>query len=569
MVELSIVRPIRAGRLSGPDDRLREPEGRRRQDHDGRQPGELSRRSRANGSSSSISTPRGTRRAASASTGLHRTVRLRRSHRRGPTSASSICRVPIDGRLDVDPVGDRARRGRGRTRTGRRAGNDGSAGFSAEILDDYDYILIDCPPSLGLLTVNALTAADSVLIPLQCEYYALEGLTQLLATIDLVRDHLNPALVAEGRRADDVSTAARSCPPMSPRRSRRHLGDRVFDTVIPRSVRLSEAPSHGLPISRYAPDSTGAIAYAALAAELAREGRPDRHASRDEHDGGVMTVKPERTQGLGRGLASLIPQRQSGPDRRPRDPDQRGSARTRIQPRKRFDAEELASLTASITEHGVLQPILVTETIDGYQLVAGERRLRAAQAAGLERIPAVVRQLADREQLELALVENLQREDLDPLETAEAYRQLIEEFGFSQDEVANRVGRPDRRSRTRSACSTWRPASRRRSRTAGSPRATAARSAVWPSSCRTASSTRSSARSCRSARPRSSSAGCANRSPKPPAHRRAGPTPSSSASRRTSDARSARRSASPDRGAAAGSSSSTTATKNSGVSTSA
>jgi ParB family chromosome partitioning protein len=101
----------------------------------------------------------------------------------------------------------------------------------------------------------------------------------------------------------------------------------------------------------------------------------------------------------------------------------------------------LASLTASIAEHGVLQPILVTEAVDGYQLVAGERRLRAAQAAGLERIPAVVRQLADRDQLELALVENLQREDLDPLETADAYRQLIDDFGLSQDDVATRVGR--------------------------------------------------------------------------------------------------------------------------------
>jgi len=111
------------------------------------------------------------------------------------------------------------------------------------------------------------------------------------------------------------------------------------------------------------------------------------------------------------------------------------------QPRKRFDPEGLASLTASIAEHGVLQPILVTEAVDGYQLVAGERRLRAAQAAGLERIPAVVRQLADRDQLELALVENLQREDLDPLETADAYRQLIDDFGLSQDEVAIRVGR--------------------------------------------------------------------------------------------------------------------------------
>ena len=153
-----------------------------------------------------------------------------------------------------------------------------------------------------------------------------------------------------------------------------------------------------------------------------------------------MTARPERSQGLGRGLASLIPQRSAG------QPGTLEIATSRIrpnprQPRKRFDPESLATLTASITEHGVLQPILVTETIDGYQLVAGERRLRAAQAAGLDRIPAVVRQLADREQLEFALVENLQREDLDPLETADAYRQLIEEFGFSQDDLATRIGR--------------------------------------------------------------------------------------------------------------------------------
>ena len=153
-----------------------------------------------------------------------------------------------------------------------------------------------------------------------------------------------------------------------------------------------------------------------------------------------MTVRPERTQGLGRGLAALIPQRAPTVPVTIDIP----IARVRpnpLQPRKRFDPDGLASLSASIAEHGVIQPIVVTETIDGYQLVAGDRRLRAAQAAGLERIPAVVRQLADREQLEVALVENLQREDLDPLETADAYRQLIEEFGFSQDDLAARVGR--------------------------------------------------------------------------------------------------------------------------------
>ena len=147
----------------------------------------------------------------------------------------------------------------------------------AAIEDDYDYVLVDCPPSLGLLTVNALTAADSVLIPLQCEYYALEGLTQLLATLDLVRDHLNPSLAVKGvvltmfdgrtKLSADVAAEVR-----------RHLGHQVFDTVIPRSVRLSEAPSHGQPISRYSPDSTGALAYAALAEELrVRDGRGVTH----------------------------------------------------------------------------------------------------------------------------------------------------------------------------------------------------------------------------------------------------------------------------------------------------
>jgi len=153
-----------------------------------------------------------------------------------------------------------------------------------------------------------------------------------------------------------------------------------------------------------------------------------------------MTVRPERAQGLGRGLAALIPQRSAGQP----GPTDIAIARIRPnpnQPRRRFDDVELATLTASIREHGVLQPVLVTETIDGYQLVAGERRLRAARAAGLARIPAVVRQLDDQAQLEVALVENLQREDLDAIEAAHGFRRLIEEFGFTPEHIATRVGR--------------------------------------------------------------------------------------------------------------------------------
>ncbi|MEW5990037.1 MAG: AAA family ATPase [Chloroflexota bacterium] len=137
----------------------------------------------------------------------------------------------------------------------------------APIVDRYDHVLIDCPPSLGLLTVNALTAADGTLIPIQCEYYALEGLTQLIATINLVRDHLNPELAVDGAvmtmfdgRTNLSSQVASEV--------RAYLGSRVFETVIPRSVRLSEAPSHGKPIHLYAPTSPGATAYRALAAEF-------------------------------------------------------------------------------------------------------------------------------------------------------------------------------------------------------------------------------------------------------------------------------------------------------------
>jgi chromosome partitioning protein len=132
---------------------------------------------------------------------------------------------------------------------------------------DYDIVLLDCGPSLGLLTVNALTAADAVLIPLQCEYYALEGLTQLIATINLIRDHLNPGLDVIGvllTMADPRTNLSSEVIA----EARAHLGPTVFDTVVPRSVRLAEAPSYGLPIATYAPGSRGDAAYRAASTEL-------------------------------------------------------------------------------------------------------------------------------------------------------------------------------------------------------------------------------------------------------------------------------------------------------------
>jgi len=136
-----------------------------------------------------------------------------------------------------------------------------------DIRDRFEWILIDCPPSLGLLTVNALTAADAVLVPIQCEYYALEGLSQLIATVNLVRENLHPDLALAGvvLTMYDARTNLSADVALE---VRKHLGRAVFETVVPRSVRLSEAPSHGLPIALYAPTSKGAEAYEQLAAEL-------------------------------------------------------------------------------------------------------------------------------------------------------------------------------------------------------------------------------------------------------------------------------------------------------------
>jgi chromosome partitioning protein len=139
----------------------------------------------------------------------------------------------------------------------------------AELRSSFDIVLLDCPPSLGLLTLNALTAADAVLIPLQCEYYALEGLAGLLDTIELVRRELNPGLSLEGivlTMADRRNRLSRQVEA----EVRGHFAGQVFETVIPRNVRLSEAPSHGKPVLLYDAHSRGAVAYLHLAEEILR-----------------------------------------------------------------------------------------------------------------------------------------------------------------------------------------------------------------------------------------------------------------------------------------------------------
>lgn len=137
----------------------------------------------------------------------------------------------------------------------------------AAVQANYDYIMIDCPPSLGLLTVNALTAAEGALVPVQCEYLALEGLSQLMSTIQLARKVLNPGLVVRGLIMTMYDGRAKLAQQVVAE-ARAHFGNRVFNVLIPRSVRLGEAPSYGEPILSYAPSSSGGVAYEQLADEL-------------------------------------------------------------------------------------------------------------------------------------------------------------------------------------------------------------------------------------------------------------------------------------------------------------
>lgn len=139
------------------------------------------------------------------------------------------------------------------------------------VKSDYDYIIVDCPPSLGLLTINALTASDSVLIPVQCEYYALEGLSQLLNTVRLVQKHLNNTLMIEGVLLTMLD-ARTNLGIQVIEEVKKYFQNKVFRTIIPRNIRLSEAPSHGEPIIVYDPKSRGAEVYLDLAKEVATNG---------------------------------------------------------------------------------------------------------------------------------------------------------------------------------------------------------------------------------------------------------------------------------------------------------
>ena len=146
-----------------------------------------------------------------------------------------------------------------------------------KIKENFDYILIDCPPSLGLITLNAFTASDSVLIPVQCEYYALEGLGQLINTINLVKKHLNPNIYIEGAILTMFDTRTNLSNQVV-KEVKKYFEDKVYKTLIPRNVKLSEAPSYGMPITLYDPRSKGAKCYEKLAKEFLKNNEEEKKA---------------------------------------------------------------------------------------------------------------------------------------------------------------------------------------------------------------------------------------------------------------------------------------------------
>ena len=268
------------------------------------------------------------------------------------------------------------------------------------ISDSYDFIIIDCPPSLSLLTLNAFSFTDHLIIPVQCEYFALEGLAKLLSTVQLIKDRLNPKLNILGI-ALTMFDRRTSLNRQVVQNAKNHFQDLIFDTIIPRNIRLAEAPSFGLPIALYEPKSSGSIAYYQLTKEVLER---------------ANTTQPIR-KGLDALIPNVIPNTQLSIEQIPIDE----ISPNPFQPRQIFDQQALNELALSIQQHGLTQPVLVRQVDNGYELVVGERRLEACKINRAATIPAIIKNISDKESCEIALVENIDRENLTIIEVARSH----------------------------------------------------------------------------------------------------------------------------------------------------
>ena len=412
--------PDTAARAACP--RHHQPEGRRRQDHHRDQPRHRAGRARPPGAGDRPR-PAGQRldrpRHRGRGPRLHR---LRPAVRRRPASARRPTRPWCRACGHPGDPGPELRRRRYGVR--HPAAPQDAAGACARDraeVREQDYILIDCPPSLNLLTINALVAADSVLVPLQCEFFALEGLSQLMRTVQTVRASSNPELKIQGivltmydRRNNLSGQVAADV--------RENLGTLVYDTVIPRNVRLSEAPSHAMPALIYDRTSSGSLAYQRLAGELLARMQRARDRGRDGLSGGRRMER----KGLGRGLSALLadvavdeaaPRR--GAPAAPRRPTRVPIERIRPnpnQPRRDFDEKELAGPRRLDPREG-RDPAADPAPAPGRAGQLRDRRRRAPLARGAARRASTscrrwCASSTDAEVLELAIIENIQRADL-------------------------------------------------------------------------------------------------------------------------------------------------------------
>ena len=296
-----------------------------------------------------------------------------------------------------------------------------------EEIKDFDFVIIDCPPSLSLLSINALSASNAILVPIQCEFYAMEGLVQLNKTIGLVKERINENLDIEGFVLTMFDSRNNICKTVV-NEVKKFFGDQVMKTIIPKNVKLAESPSFGKCIFNYDKFCLGSKSYMELSKELI------------VNNGGTYIEKS-----LGKGLDSLIRSNDS-----PNSSNVNKKSELFItdllpnsdQPRKKFDEESLRDLSESIKVHGLLQPITVKNNDDGkFTIIAGERRWRASQIAGIKKVPVNIINIGDKNLFELALVENVQREDLNPVEAAMAIKDLIEKYNFSNEQLIKVTGK--------------------------------------------------------------------------------------------------------------------------------